>query len=749
MLTLAPVDIAAFSSARGLVAATPDSSGCWKESHDFTFEVCCVAWSDADVGVGDPNCWTLDYSYERCCLPRATPRSFFSCEERGPIWQRFRREVALSRNLASSGLLDILRMPVSNCFLGSLVAVLLHVYVVSASEETRPDSSSGYNLFQAYNRASDWLKVMLRSPISMDEVLSSGWPVPKAVLTLQTLPSLASLVASSRDPAIEELISWPEESQRFVLSVHHAVLEGQRARLDLPLAWLAAEATRAGHRVGAAASPLAAAGAATASCWSAAFTLRAVDIPRAAIKERFSLAREAARLLRIGDEVLRHALLVPGPGGTPAMPLARLLRMRDFGLVVLLHGLQTDAVVFVDPLQIIHELVEYGLPLHLVPFAEHLQGGSGAGSDRGTRQPVQPLELHVLPMDDSVSNNVRAYKRPFCYERTFLRLVAAAARLSALAGNASTAPWPRRSFRFWEVGANLGDCTLWAVAVLSAAAADGVVPLVDATGFEPMPPAAAAFRRSAASLEATRRGFVAPRVRVRVKEVAIGDRRGIRNIGMPLHSVAESTFNNCSRYYELDRGCKQLTIATETIDGLLAPRSDGIRLSPRRLVGVVDLMKIHVQGDELRVLRGARRALAAGRICVVTVRSFAFEMAEGSPEAITAELDDLLAGYHKVLVNATGAALPLGAPGARLADIIAAARNTDSTLGMEAVSGVAGPLHRIIVAWHEGALCWPGGGRGSLVVAAARALWRESSGSIIAVLGTQPINATQARQILP
>ena len=188
---------------------------------------------------------------------------------------------------------------------------------------------------------------------------------------------------------------------------------------------------------------------------------------------------------------------------------------------------------------------------------------------------------------DAASNMVRATAQPMCYQEGFLQLIL------SMASMAPSSPSSRR-LRLWDVGASYGDCLLWAAAVLD--------PLKDLElrGFEPLPAQALAFRQSAQ----------VARAQVTVENMALRDERGTLDIGFPSHSMALATFQSCRKQYEVPSNneyqCISRTTTSETLDEYLR------RLAP---VELVDLLKVHVQGDELSVLHGANASFTSGRIC--------------------------------------------------------------------------------------------------------------------------------------
>jgi len=487
-------------------------------------------------------------------------------------------------------------------------------------------------------------------------------------------------------------------------------------------------------------------------------------------------------LLRLGETLLRSLLLQPGPGVDSSRvresaPLAKIMALQG-PLIELMQALQWHSVVEVDPLA----LVRGSLFFPGVPNELQLETRRDALSFR--------LELHLLPHYDSVSNMIRATRLPFCYETAYLFTVASMVRAASgrrhiaceercglerngtceplrgtnstgsagAAGDCTSAGAGRLphhlGLRLWEVGANLGDCTLWAVAMLSGRVVAGppAATRLDAVAFEPLPASASALRRSAHALLQQLRKQASdstqsvtasgapllhdnPTFHIEVQELALSERPGTRVLGVPRSSFAESTFQGCEARYDvgvLAPGCDNHEIETDTIDRFLSPGFAGKAPGPP----LVDLLKVHAQGDELPILRGARRALAAGQICVVmlkltSVGMFGDSLGEGGPglgshRAVGHEIHGLLAGFRAALVQPNGTSwVRLGSDrrsAHHLAWHVERARRQTMPEGWTARDekgrGRPHPYDRQLVAWHEGALC-----RGSVAAAAARAVW--------------------------
>eukprot|EP00933_Yihiella_yeosuensis_P022688 TRINITY_DN17829_c1_g2_i1.p1 TRINITY_DN17829_c1_g2~~TRINITY_DN17829_c1_g2_i1.p1 ORF type:complete len:424 (-),score=53.60 TRINITY_DN17829_c1_g2_i1:96-1181(-) len=357
---------------------------------------------------------------------------------------------------------------------------------------------------------------------------------------------------------------------------------------------------------------------------------------------------------------------------------------------------------------------------------------------------------------------VRATKMPFCHDRAgFLPIITMIAK-QQIRGHSlrPTAKAPR--MRFWEVGANLGDCALWAAAVLSAWGEDQPSTLVelDITAFEPIPASASAMRRSARELSA-RTAIVAPKahtIRISVREVALGDSVGTRVFGIPLHSAAETTANDCLRQYYSAAGdsCYNVEVPTATVDSVFIdgyghtpfdvdvsdgsedamlsrirggratsamPRNSTSRSRGKQRIdnGPVDFMKIHVQGDEVAVLRGAKESLQQGLVCVVLLKVYSIQINTGDPVELAKEVLDLLDGYYTVLVSPAGEVEFSSVTVSDLAENIYAARN-NGPLGHRPYPE---PLDRMLVAWTLGRHC-----QESIAVAAVRSLY---AGELIGV----------------
>jgi len=264
-------------------------------------------------------------------------------------------------------------------------------------------------------------------------------------------------------------------------------------------------------------------------------------------------------------------------------------------------GVHVDALALICPVR--HTVLETdGVSTRTCPPAllDHLPYLGRA--EAKLIEPLAPLTLHVLPRWDSVSNAIRARRTPLCSSLPFALLTAALANLPA-------ASWsPERPLRLWEVGANLGDCSLAAASILRS------VPnprRVIGVLFEPQHEAMAALRKSLIANDFT--------VEFATVDLAVGKQSLPRRlIRAPISYSAEATFDadQMPPHWHGESIVEIAAGATRTLDNLCDQSSicadgDAAGYPP------IDMLKVHVQGAELDVLQGARRTLASGRVCLV------------------------------------------------------------------------------------------------------------------------------------
>ncbi|CAE8603017.1 unnamed protein product [Polarella glacialis] len=194
---------------------------------------------------------------------------------------------------------------------------------------------------------------------------------------------------------------------------------------------------------------------------------------------------------------------------------------------------------------------------------------------------VRQPKLAVLPLREKVSDVVRACQMPYCdldFQELALRAAASA-----------SSPTAAGRLRIVEVGANLGDCTVWAAAHFGRR-------LVRATAVEPVPVIADALRRSVEL-----NGW---RDRIEVVEALAGNRSGQGTLhllgqaaGNPFAGASGSSFSGI----ESTKLGVKLTTLTELMQNYPRVAVMGRKLPFRTMT----LLKIWAYGDLLHVLRGA------------------------------------------------------------------------------------------------------------------------------------------------
>ncbi|CAE7599527.1 unnamed protein product [Symbiodinium natans] len=179
----------------------------------------------------------------------------------------------------------------------------------------------------------------------------------------------------------------------------------------------------------------------------------------------------------------------------------------------------------------------------------------------------------VLPTPEKVSDVVRSCSLPYC-DLCFVELA-----LRAVAASA------RKSLHLLEVGANLGDCTFWAVAHL------GRHKLEAAVAVEPVPSVATAIRRSVAI-----NGWDS----IQAVQAAAGAREGQGSMHFLAHD-AGNPFASATAVAPRNFSALSVPVRVTTIDRLFSSQ-------PRH--GTARILKLYAYADLLDVLKGARSALA-------------------------------------------------------------------------------------------------------------------------------------------
>ncbi|CAK9057419.1 unnamed protein product, partial [Durusdinium trenchii] len=179
--------------------------------------------------------------------------------------------------------------------------------------------------------------------------------------------------------------------------------------------------------------------------------------------------------------------------------------------------------------------------------------------------------MELLPIPEKVSDVVRACRLPYC-DLSFMELVLRVAAVSS-------------SLQLLEVGANLGDCSLWAAAHLGRR-------LRAAWAVEPLPPVAAALRRSV-----RRNGW---EQKVQVIEALAGERSGERG---RLHFVGHADGNP---FASASAAPQSPSSAVPSVTARVVTVAQLLRL---RVKKVATILKLYAYGDLRDVLRGAGAAL--------------------------------------------------------------------------------------------------------------------------------------------
>ena len=678
-------------------SAHPDVSGCW--SPNRTFEACCVKW-DSGILPGQ-SCWTEnpEKEYEACCIakPDQPPRSFFSCVGKSVFWERLRQTLSLFQSFQVLNDTPLDKADPKECLLGGVVASmirLVHVTTVNRSIEKKG---------QDYDHAEYLLKVLFSSPVTLEEILASGWPLFLTFDFFRWDPGFQDL-ANQRMPGVMA----GDRTMRWSNTLGNAIQgeSGGRIPIDLVMK-LTSSVARSNEEVLWQLMPV-------FSALASYHNLR-LDLPRA-VEQLPALGMEAKRLIQFADTQLKAWISLF------THPFSLLIKV-EIPLVNVLQALSWPPVVLTRPGTYMADTI-------------HFPGSRLAGivSERFRKRSELPLlEQHLHPGFDAASNMVRTTEQPMCYAPGFLFVILGMAAYSSCDGDEVCQAWPF-PVRVWDVGASYGDCILWAASMLLK---HGTGPRLEMRGFEALPSAAAAFRRSAEGLQKAwglqKRNIVAGdgkylplSVELIVEEMAMRDAPGKIQISFPSHSMALATFHRCKeRYGEASNNlyyCIERSTTAETLDAYIS------RLASTDSTGIVrpvDLLKVHVQGDELFVLRGAKDSLQNNMVCVLHMNLETLSLRTDDARAMELMADEvlqLLQGFQAVLVSLWN---QQPATRAAVRSTILNSRNPDKVAWRPPDPNKppkADELRHELVAWKDQGECSQ-----SLAVLAAKKLWASKS----------------------
>merc|ERR1719428_1097827 len=202
-------------------------------------------------------------------------------------------------------------------------------------------------------------------------------------------------------------------------------------------------------------------------------------------------------------------------------------------------------------------------------------------------------QMRIFPHREIVSDMVRYSRVPFCGMRPFMSLVE---RVGAGASRVQCGGDVRCSLDFAEGGPHLGDCALWAVAVLEGAGVPSF-----AVGYEPLPDASSLFRESVLANKWDGQVVVVP------KALAAKDGETVTLAYYPGHN-GEGTTVRAGAGAHCGKHCDGfLKIPTVTLD------YSWPALRPQAL----EVLKLSVNGEELSTIRGARMLLSKRQVCSV------------------------------------------------------------------------------------------------------------------------------------
>jgi FkbM family methyltransferase len=214
--------------------------------------------------------------------------------------------------------------------------------------------------------------------------------------------------------------------------------------------------------------------------------------------------------------------------------------------------------------------------------------------DKTLRPPLDTATdyvFRVFPHREIASDLIRQSRMPFCGMRPFIKLIE------------SIAASRREELSLIEGGPHLGDCTMWAGAALQRAGTR-----FNALGIEAMADAAALFAESV-------RLNNFERVRVLPRALAAEPGKGVDMT----YEYGRNGQATESRLYTQCDGCVQVgQVPSTSIDA--------------EWKGPLDVLKLSVNGAELRTLQGARKLLVKRHVCLVLMHAFKVEMGRDRPD---------------------------------------------------------------------------------------------------------------------
>lgn len=217
-----------------------------------------------------------------------------------------------------------------------------------------------------------------------------------------------------------------------------------------------------------------------------------------------------------------------------------------------------------------------------------LKGHTFMGAENiGMRSDVDIIyKLLLFPYRELVSDFIRARRVPYCNE-SILREVQKLAKRLQRAG--------AHKVRVIEVGANLGDCSIWIAKRLLEVP---TLRSIKVLAFEALPDAAALFQKSV-----EQNGLVGV---IEVLRVAAGASPGSVDL------KAKPSSSNSFTLVDPGADPEAVRVQRERLDDLISFRR-------------IDLLISHTNGQELEVLRGARRLLQRSRDVTVILQLYGSE----------------------------------------------------------------------------------------------------------------------------